>query len=232
MHSKLRKLAILSFGVSVVVITTIVFHSTQGFYMNSVRGMRYFKHERYQPAISYLTIACQQKPNDLEVARYLVYAYDQLGNKEKVVQLLEKINTRQHDVSLQHWLAGTYFGLGELEKAEALYKRLLPESEDKETYVKYVKVLVAQKKYKKAIVVLDGVVRDYWQDYALIEFLADIYSWDKQFGNSVTYYRLLLSSEPEGREKEISLKLADTLRYAGRDEEAVEIYSQLVKGGI
>ena len=143
---------------------------------------------------------------------------------------MEKINSRKHDIPLQHWLAGTYFGLGELEKAEVLYEWLL-DPKDKEAYVKYAKVLVAQKKYKKAIVVLDGLVRDYWQDYALVEFLADIYSWDKQFDNSVTYYRLLLSLELEGREKEISLKLADTLRYAGRDEEAVEIYSQLVKGG-
>jgi tetratricopeptide (TPR) repeat protein len=230
MRSKFRKLAILSFGISVVVITTIVFHSTQSFYMNSVRGIRCFRGERYQLAISYLTIAHQQKPNDLEIARYLVYSYDQLGNKEKVVELLEIINARQHDVTLQHWLAGTYFGLGELEKAEVLYKRLL-DSENKEAYVKYAEVLVAQKKYKKAIAVLDGVVRDYWQDLEMVEFLADVYSWDKQFDNSVTYYRLLLSSEMEGREKEISLKLADTLRYAGRDEEAVEIYSQLVKGG-
>ena len=65
------------------------------------------------------------------------------------------------------------------------------------------------------------------RDFEFIEFIADIYSWAEEHNKAMGLYEKLISYDYDV--DDMRLKLADELRYVGRDEEAIEPYKKYLK---
>lgn len=75
---------------------------------------------------------------------------------------------------------------------------------------------------------MKNLLRQKPEDYKLIELLADTYSWKNDYDNAILLYKRIIAKT--GPSKEIMWKLAEALRYAGKNAEAAEFYNQYLKG--
>ena len=215
--------------VMLIIVFTLLFQYTQIYYKNFIRGERHFKKAKYQKSLPYLVNAFKARPESLETAQYLVWTYQRLDREKEMAEALKamaKINPE--DYKSKNWLADTYYGMNDYESAEQYYRELLTAKEDFTVRRKLAEVLLWQQKYDQAIPFLKKLLHQKPEDYQLTELLADAYSWKNDYDAAITLYKLVISkTEPS---KEIKWKLAEALRYAGRDAEATEIYNQYLRG--
>lgn len=224
MGHKSRKFALSCLTLSVIGVTSFVFHATQSYSKNLAMGQRLFEQGEYRRALSRLTEALQTKPSDTNVRTYLAAIYDQLGQRKQVLQELEALAELDHNnLDVLLWLADLYAEFNEFEKAQTYYVKYLIREKTPDVQMKLAQVLAWQDKLDQAVFVLERLPET--QDN--LAFLADVYTWNQQYEQAAGIYRTLLDlvqTEPD-----MILKLADVLRYARRDKEAVVQYKKYLK---
>lgn len=224
MGTKTRKIAIVLTALSVITIATLIFHHTQSFYKDFARGRRFFKKTRYQKALIYLTSAANTKPDSPESLRYLVSTYEKLGREKDVLEKLQALSQLgQDDLETKRWLADIYYGLGDFAKAEESYRQLLSSKRDPLIQRKLAEVLAWQKRYDQSVNILEQLP----ENQENIELLADVYTWSENYDKAIMLYSRLIASKEAN--PDIILKLADTLRLAKRDKEAIVLYKQYIR---
>ncbi|MBN1457058.1 MAG: tetratricopeptide repeat protein [Sedimentisphaerales bacterium] len=228
-----RRLFIVGFALLIVGATTLVFHQTQSFFKNSVRGIRYYSNGDYEQTAIYLEAARKQQPDNMQILQYLTWSYDKLGKDKELLATLDIMSKKNpDDLETKKWLADTYYGLNDYANAQHYYEQIFKVEKDPQVLRKLALVTAYQKKYSLAAPMLSELISQDPKDFELIELLADIFSWSGNFEDSERLYRRLLArtDEVKANKQKISLKLADTLRYAGKDKEAVIYYTQVMKG--
>lgn len=176
--------------------------------------------KKYDAAVDILD-ALPKDPKTIEL-RALVY--DGLGRDEDVLQQLEQLEQlKQQTPEMMVWMAALYYKFGNFEKAETIYRKALEQEQNPEVQIKLAEVMTWQKKYAPAIHILESLP----EDSRTMEFLADIYSWNKDYDKAVILYKKLLSEPNSG--DDVELKLADVLRAAKKDQEAVTYYQQYLQ---
>jgi tetratricopeptide (TPR) repeat protein len=217
-------------GFLIITATTFAFQNTQGHYRNYSLGARCFEQGKYLDAVLYLNRAHKVRPNDLETTKYLVLTHKELGNKIYALKLLGNlVEIAGTDASTKRELGDIYFGLDDYVNAEKYYRQSLLMKSDTSVQKKLAEVLGCEKKYGEATAILERLIGQKPGDYEASELLADIYSWDKEYDKAISLYYKLMSSTSRSGKKSILLKLADIMRYTGRDEEAVLLYNQYLE---
>ena len=219
---------ILLFVLSIVIATSAIFHGTQGFYKNFVRAKRFFNTGHYEKSLVYFESAFKYCPERIDLLQYLAWNYSKVGRQNKVAEILTTMTQiNSDDIKSEKWLADTYYGLNDYGKAEEIYQNILKKYEDRNVKRSLAEVLVWREKYFQAIPMLKSLLDENQDDLKLIELLADVYSWQKEFANSIDVYNKLLTIPLKGEDrKRISLKLAEVYRYNGQNEEAIKLYEK------
>lgn len=224
-----RNLAlILLFALSIVTATSAMFHGTQGFYKDFVRAKRFFDIGHYEKSLAYFESAFKYCPDRIDLLQYLAWNYSKVGQQNKVAEILTTMTQiNSDDIKSEKWLADTYYGLNDYGKAEEIYRNILKKHEDRNVKRSLAEVLVWRENYSQAIPMLKSLLDENQDDLKLIELLADVYSWQKEFANSIDVYNKLLKTPLKGEDrKRVSLKLAEVYRYNGQNEEAIKLYEK------
>lgn len=209
----------------IILTTAFVFSKTQTFYRLYEKGERLFLAGKTHRSIPYLKGAYARQPSHSRAAWLLVWSYQRIGKNKEAQKVLEKMFARgdSSDELVKH-LADMYYSNDDFANAEFMYGKLLGPDADNETKKKFAEVLTWQKDYKKALMLIEDMIEDNPNDYPVVELYADILSWTEQFKLAEVQYRKLLKAGVH--RKTVTLKLADILRYDGRDEEAIRVYEQ------
>jgi len=179
-------------------------------------------------ALPYLLSAFNQTTTDPRPGRYLLATYEHIGDIKNVKQVLEMLLQRNPaDLNSRTYLADVYYRLMDYPQAEAQYRLIMEAKPDPLTRGKLAEVLIWQEKYKEGIAELEVVAKEFPRNPKILELLADAYSWAGAYQQSADVYKQLLQLNV--RHKEIVLKLADVLRYLGKDEEALELYDKYIQ---
>lgn len=211
--------------VLIVGLTAFVFVKTQTFYRLYEQGERLFLAGKTYRAIPYLKGAYARQPDHNRAAWLLVWSYERVGKSIDAQKILERMFAQGDKTNeLVKHLADMYYSNDDFENAEYMYAKLLSQKEDVEIQKKYTEVLTWRKDYKKALMLLEGMLRENPDDYQLIELYADILTWTKDYVSAEKQYRKLLDANIH--RKTVTLKLADLLRYDGRNDEALKAYKQ------
>lgn len=219
---------ILLLSLSIVIATSVVFHRTQGFYKDFVRAKRFFNAGSYKKSLVYFESAFTHCPDRMDLLQYLAWNYSKVGRQNKVAGILTTMTQiNSDDIESEKWLADTYYGLNDYGKAEDIYRDILKKHEDREVRRSLAEVLVWREKYSQAIPILENLLDKNQGDLKLIELLADVYGWQKEFASSIDMYNKLLAMALKGEDrKRISLKLAEVYRYNGQNEDAIKLYEK------
>ncbi len=92
---------------------------------------------------------------------------------------------------------------------------------------KLAEVLVWQKKYLEAVKVLGQLRKDFPNNEEVLRLWIDVNSWNKNYSLAIKGYEQL--NERGSLSNEDLLKYAETLRFAGQNEKAAEIYQQVIR---
>lgn len=207
--------------------TTFFFHKTQSFYINFAAGEKYFKQNKYTMSLAHLIPAAQAQPQNPQVLEYLTLVYDKLGKKGKAFESLQRLaNLENKNLTTQKWLADIYYSNSDFAAAEKKYRDILKLEDKPEVRRKLAEVLVWQKKYSQAEILLTQLSKGRSKNYKDLELLADISAWNKEYNKAIELYKQVMASDKKNQD--VVLKLADTLRYAGRDKEAIMLYRQYI----
>jgi predicted Zn-dependent protease len=143
---------------------------------------------------------------------------------------LEKFSQiNQSDIKNIEWLGDTYYGLKKYDLAQRYYQSFLENKPNSyNVRKKLAEVLVWQKNYQDAFPILQAQLKDRPQDSQTKELLADVYAWSKDYDNAIKLYKELLENKTGSDKKDLALKLAETLRYAGKNAEAIELYKKYI----
>lgn len=213
---------------TILVSTTFIFHLTQSYYKDYVRGRRYYKNSRYQHALGYFASAVEIRPRSLEAIQYLVWTYAKLDRQDGVARTLKKMSdVDPGNLSTKKWLGDTYYGLSDFPNAEQYYKELLSTEKTFIVQKKLAEVLIWQEKYEEAMPILNELIQKKPKDRKLIELLADVYSWQKEYADAAELYKRLLSKDKGAAN--IAFKLAEVLVWQEKYEEALPILNDLVR---
>lgn len=224
-----RKIIIPAFIIFVSASTSIVFQKTQSFYIALAQGDYYWRRADYATARVYYQNAFHVNPRNLKSIASLIRAYRKLNMKNEILIVLNQAQVQSlQNPRIAMELAGYYYEAGLYAQAEDIYEALKYSYYGAEARQKLAEVLVWQQKYKEAIPYLSAYARRHSADLAAQEFLADVYAWSRDYDNAIRQYKKLIPrlSNPEG----VVLKLADILRFAGRNEEAIEVYNTYLQG--
>jgi tetratricopeptide (TPR) repeat protein len=193
-----------------------------------VRAKRFFDTGHYEKSLVFFESAFKYCPNRIDLLQYLAWNYSKVGRQNKVAEILTTmIQINSDDIKSEKWLADTYYGLKDYAKAEEIYRNILKRYNDPNAKRTLAEILVWREKYSQAIPMLKSLLDENQDDLKLLELLADVYSWQKQFTSSIDVYNKLLtmSLKREDR-KRVSLKLAEVYRYNGQNEEAIKLYEK------
>jgi len=220
----LKKIVLCSSAVAIIAGTTVVFHATQSFYKNFIQGERYFQAKRYAEALPYLSEAVHLNPENKQANLYLLGVYESTGQKKQaavlLVSLLDQFRT---DVSFKTDLGDLYSKLSNFAQAERLYTDVVAARPTVDNERKLAQVIMWQGKYKEGIEHLSALVGKYPGNLTLLELLADGYTWSNNFDQASAIYKELV--EKKYHLKSSLFKLAEVLRYSGKNEEAIRVYN-------
>lgn len=212
----------------ITVLTTFVFHFTQSGYKNLNRGLWHYNNGRYAPAALYFEKVRPENSQYTQALYYLAMSYNKTADKESLAKTLTKLTNIKSDIPQNiEWLGDTYYGLKQYDLSEKYYRAYLSNHSNNYTVKKKLaEVLMWQKKYTEAVAVLQTLERQRKQDYQIKELLADAYAWSNNYDSAINIYQELLEYSKNSVNKELVLKLAQTLRYAGKDSQAIELYNK------
>jgi len=227
-YTKTSKAVIILSALLIIIITSIIFYCTQSYYKNFVRGERYYNTGHYEKSLVYFESAFKYCPERIDLLQYLAWNYSKVGRQNKVAEILTTMTQiNSDDIKSEKWLADTYYGLSDYAKAEEIYRNILKKHEYREVRRTLAEVLVWREKYFQAIPMLKSLLDENQDDLKLIELLADVYSWQKEFVSAIDMYNKLLTMALNGEdEKRITLKLAEVYRYNGQNEKAIKLYEK------
>ena len=216
--------------VIICVATTIVFQWTQSGYKNFHRGLIRYNRGEYLKAVQYLKKISPQQKQYPDALYYMVMSFNELGDNPQLADTLEKFSQiNQSDIRNIEWLGDTYYGLKKYDLAQRYYQSFLENKPNSyNVRKKLAEVLVWQKNYQDAFPILQTQLKDRPQDSQTKELLADVYAWSKDYDNAIKLYKELLENKTGSDRKDLALKLAETLRYAGRNAEAIELYKKYI----
>ena len=217
----------LSLGIIALVgTTTLVFHLTQGFYKRLMQGRNAFESGRYDQALQSFINAHRSKPDNRQAIKYLLWTYDKLDMKKEAKSLVEElIGDGYKNPLIITRLADSYYKENNYQKAEELYRQSLANEDSLLVKRRLSQVLAWQKKYEEATAVLNEILKKDSKDIESKVLLADLYMWRKVYAEAIKLYRDVLVSKPSD---EVRLKLADSLRFSGNNEEAITFYNQIL----
>ncbi|MDD3295821.1 MAG: tetratricopeptide repeat protein [Candidatus Omnitrophica bacterium] len=225
------KKIILSLTVILIVsVTAYIFNYTQKPYMQFSQGLRSYREHDYKKALPYFRYFYQTNPDNLENIFYLLQVYEKLDMQDDSIFLLEHLQAvKPRDVKLAEYLGDIYYSMDEYDKAEKVYRKILGEKRSVEVMRKLAQVLAWQKKYDQAVIALEYVISRDNGDGESRELLADIYVWVKDYDKAVALYKKLLLNKDES--KDVLYKLAQALRFSGKNEEAIGVYKEYLNKG-
>ena len=221
---------VITAAVIICVATTITFQWTQTGYKNFHRGLIRYNRGEYLKAIQYLEKIYPQQKQYPDALYYMVMSFNKLGDNPQLADTLEKFSQiNQSDIKNIEWLGDTYYGLKKYYLAQRYYQRFLENKPNSyNVRKKLAEVLVWQKNYHDAFPILQTQIKDRPQDSQTKELLADVYVWSKDYDSAIKLYKELLDNKTGSDKKDLALKLAETLRYAGRNAEAIELYKKYI----
>lgn len=172
-------------------------------------------------ALLHLSSASAVEPDNVEILLYLASTYDKLGREEDVLKTLEVLHEIDGgNLRVNKWLAGAYYGGNEFAKAEKLYQGSLSEQRDGRLQMKLAEVQAWQKKYGKAVITLEQMIRQNPKNVRAKKLLADIYIWNKKYDEAFDILTELHKKYP--RDSSISLQYAmvfvERKDYSGAEE--------------
>ncbi|MBN2106190.1 MAG: tetratricopeptide repeat protein [Deltaproteobacteria bacterium] len=215
--------AVIASALAILGGTSAVFHLTQDAYKAYMLGRRHFDAGRYGEALPLLTRAHALEPGNREAARYLLWTFDKLGRQEDARSVLEKlVQQAPEDTASVLWLADLSAAVRDFARAEALYQKIITREPSPEIRRKLAEALAWQKKYAGALAELTLLRNEIPDNAASAELFADVSAWSGNYGQAIDAYRELLDRRDV--DKRIYFKLAEALRFAGRNDEAVEMY--------
>jgi len=118
------------------------------------RGEELFLQNKPQEAVSLLEAALQENPREEKIYLYLGTAYEQLGQREKAIQILKQgLNVASSRRDTMYYNIGlNYFNLGELQAAEDMFTQATSvNSIFAQAYLNRANVRVKLEKYEDAI---------------------------------------------------------------------------------
>jgi predicted Zn-dependent protease len=186
--------------------------------------------QQFERAQNYYAGRLKQNPSDNKFRLKLAEVLARQKKYPEAIALLKEISVQKlkDDESLK-LLANVYSYVGDYPKAELLYRQILEHSPDFSTRKNLAEVLAWQKKYPEAIVLLKEIMVQKPKDDKTLELLADVYTWHKDYDIAIQTYQQLLAVRTGEKKKAVLLKLADALRYAGKPEEALQLYTQYLR---
>ena len=226
MNHRIRKGLIALLTVAVIAATSAAFHLTQSFSKHFFAGCREFDQKNFQMALVHFSTAANIDPDNSQILKYLASTYDHLGRDQQTLDTLETLG-RLHpdDTDTVVWIADMYYKLGDFAKAQGYYQLALSRRSTPTVQSKLAEVLAWQGHYHQAVVILENLSQTGTGVNDVL--LADLYTWSQQYDKAADLYRRLMDSPtpPE----DILLKLADALRLARRDNEAIIFYTRYLK---
>ncbi|MDD5064106.1 MAG: tetratricopeptide repeat protein [Phycisphaerae bacterium] len=206
---------------AVIAATTVMFHGTKSSLKDFTKGKKFFKQGRTMMALLHLNSASAAEPDNGEILLYLASTYDKLGRKEDVLKTLEALHEIDgKDLEVNKWLAGAYYGKNEFAKAEKLYQESLAEKYDTNSQMKLAEVQAWQKKYGKAVITLEQMIKQNPNNVRARKLLADIYIWNKKYDRAFDILTELHEKYPQ--DNSISLQYAmifvERKDYSGAEE--------------
>jgi len=118
------------------------------------RGEELFLQNKPQEAVSLLEAALQETPREEKIYLYLGTAYEQLGQREKAIQILKQgLNVASSRRDTMYYNIGlNYFNLGQLQAAEDMFTQAASvNSTFAQAYLNRANVRVKLEKYEDAI---------------------------------------------------------------------------------
>ena len=217
--------------VAISIAVTIFFQVTQQGYKNFNLGLRSYNQGDYLKATQYFEKITPKQKQYAESLYYTVMSFNYLEDKVKLANALKKFSeVDKSNIDNTEWLGDTYYGIKNYKLAEQYYRTCLEEKPNSYTLKrKLSEVLIWQKNYAPAIAILQPLYEKDLLDYQTKELLADAYSWTKDYDKSIKIYKELIDSNINNTKEKLVLKLAETLRYAGKDKEAIELYDTYIK---
>jgi tetratricopeptide (TPR) repeat protein len=184
----------------------------------------YAWNKEYEKAIErYKELLSSGEPSP-EILLKLADALSAAGRDKEALGLFKKLEAMKAGESkVIVRIADLYYKLEDFANAEIYYRKALSHRKTPELQRKMAEVLAWQKKYDLAADILAEMPKT----PETTQFLADVYAWNKEYEKAIIRYKELLSSEKP--DPEILLKLADALRLAEKDEEAIAFYKRYLR---
>lgn len=215
--------------IAIISSTTFIFHKTQSRYKVLIRARKCLDEKRYYEAVPFLVSAFKMNHADAETGLKLLWDYEHLGMKKEMRQLIYELQDNlPNDIKIKEEFADACSNMSDYSRAEKFYKEVLGRKRDLRVLMKYAEVLAWQKKYKETFPLFDEIIVKSNRNPDVIEFLADIAAWAKDYNKASAMYKGLLETGCRSK-KAVTLKLADALRFAGKNEEAIELYNKYMK---
>ncbi len=227
-HLLLRKFIISLAVIFIVLTTTAIYQLTQNLEGLIARGDAFLKVQKVHRAIPFYEGAWYMDMSNAKVILSLLFIYEKINDRHNLNIILDKawgqIST------MDHWsgkdlkeLGHRYYHFRHYDRAQVLYQKYLSRENDVKVKRNLVEVLAWQEKYKPAIQSLEGLIRETTRSAENIEFLADLYSWDKQYLKAISYYKQLVQRQTVCTM--LFYKYAEALRLSGQDEKAITMYN-------
>ena len=179
-------------------------------------------------AIAYLSSASAAEPDNKECLLHLALAYDKLGrNADKLKTLEAIVRIDDKDLKSKGWLADTYYSEEEFVKAEELYLQILSSHYDPNMQLKLAEVQAWQKKYNKAVISLERIIRQNPDDDKAAGLLADIYTWNREYDKAIELLDILCKKYPQ--DNDIVLKYAKILAEMQDYHRAMEMLREILE---
>lgn len=204
--------------------TSALFHCTQAYSKNYLRGVRAFEKKEYDLALMYLKSASENRPKDANSRKLLVSINNKLGRHHKVLEHLDELQKYKNlSFATTVWIGDCYYSLDKFDKAEIAYLEALLIQPDFDVQLQLAEVMAWQNKYDDAI----GVLKQLPKGQNVTEFLADVYSWDKDYEMAAKLYEELYCDYQANTD--VLLKLADALRASKKDRMAITYYKKYLE---
>jgi tetratricopeptide (TPR) repeat protein len=178
-------------------------------------------------AIPIMEKLLKKNPNNKEFILTQASIMETAGKHKASRSYYNKLYTLTNDASYILKVADLSTWLKEYAEAEKNYKLHIKTKGMTDSAVNgLLEALIQQKRNEEALDLLKSYKGKDVGELDVTERAGDLYAAMKKFDEAIVNYRKVLAADPS--RKKAALKLADTLRFAGKDEEALKVYESFL----
>ena len=182
--------------------------------------------KKYDESVGEYKKILELVPGNIEVKEKLANVFIWEKDYEQAEKLLKEILKDEPD-NLE-----AYASLGQIltwdkRYSEAIYyfDLALEKKKDKDMLFLYAKALLFSGDYERSQEVLIEVIEKDSENYKAQEYLADSYTYNKQFNKAILMYENIMEKTDDLKTKE---KLADALSWNRKYDESIELYDEIL----